>query len=219
MLTRARILDSAVHTFLRRGLSHASLADIADVAGVTRGAVYGHFKNKSALFEAMFDDAALPIDPFRIEWLANPQPLTYLRIELVRLLTRVLSSSVERRLYSVIYSRCEISDDTKYFWEKVHAERRTAEQRIESALADARSDGQLCSQADIPELAVFIHSCMLGFFIRSLGVSVPAEPRESAERFVDLALLLLSPFETQVGSYPRHRVPGLTITRIAPVRE
>jgi len=67
MRTRAKILDSAAQTFFRRGLARASLSDIARVAGVTRGAVYGHFKNKSALFNAMFEHAALPVDPFLIE--------------------------------------------------------------------------------------------------------------------------------------------------------
>jgi TetR/AcrR family acrAB operon transcriptional repressor len=38
---------------------------------VTRGAVYGHFKNKSALFDAMFESSALPADPFLLEWRDN----------------------------------------------------------------------------------------------------------------------------------------------------
>jgi TetR/AcrR family acrAB operon transcriptional repressor len=71
MRTRAKILDSATRTFLQRGLSRASLSDIAGVAGVTRGAVYGHFKNKSALFDAMFESSTLPADPFLVEWRDN----------------------------------------------------------------------------------------------------------------------------------------------------
>jgi TetR/AcrR family transcriptional regulator, acrAB operon repressor len=196
--TRARILDSAARTFLRQGLSHASLADIAGVAGVTRGAVYGHFKNKSALFDAMFEHAALPFDPFLIEWHANPpDPLGHLRIELVRLLARALCNGTARRLYSVIYSRCEISADTRDFWKKVHTERRAAEQRIADALADARSQGWLSHADNVAELAIFMHACLMGFFIRSLGEAVPAVPHDTAEHFVDLALLRLLPFGTQ----------------------
>ena len=51
--TRAAILDAAEIVFKERGVSRTSLAEIATAAGVTRGAVYWHFKNKADLFDAM----------------------------------------------------------------------------------------------------------------------------------------------------------------------
>ncbi|MEK6313401.1 MULTISPECIES: TetR family transcriptional regulator [Burkholderia] len=196
MHTRARILDSAVQAFLRQGLSHTSLADIAGVAGVTRGAVYGHFRNKSALFEAMLEHAGLPVDPFLIAWHApEPDPLEQLRAALVRHLALVLSNGVARRVYSIVHSRCEVSEETREFWEKVHRGRRAAEQRIVDALADAHAQGQLADNADIAQLAAFTHASLMGFFIRSLAEQASIAPRRSAEHVVDLAFLLLRPFE------------------------
>ena len=52
--TREELLLSALDTFYERGISRASLNEIAQTAGVTRGALYWHFKNKEALFEALF---------------------------------------------------------------------------------------------------------------------------------------------------------------------
>lgn len=49
--TRQEILDAAIKTFSERGVSATSLADIAKAAGVTRGAIYWHFKNKVDLFQ------------------------------------------------------------------------------------------------------------------------------------------------------------------------
>ena len=43
-------------------MSHTSLEDIAKAAGVTRGAIYWHFKNKSELFSAMVNRVSLPIE-------------------------------------------------------------------------------------------------------------------------------------------------------------
>ena len=43
--TRNTILDTAERVFSERGVSHTTLADIAAAAGVTRGAIYWHFKN------------------------------------------------------------------------------------------------------------------------------------------------------------------------------
>ena len=47
--TRQRILDAAERVFQMQGVSRTSLAHIADAAGVTRGAIYWHFRNKADL--------------------------------------------------------------------------------------------------------------------------------------------------------------------------
>ena len=53
--TRNAILDAAEVVFQERGVSRTSLAEIAAAAGVTRGAIYWHFKNKEDLFNAMIE--------------------------------------------------------------------------------------------------------------------------------------------------------------------
>ena len=60
--TRERLLDAGETVFRHRGVTRTSLAEIAAAAGVTRGAVYWHFKDKAALFHAMCDRATLPLD-------------------------------------------------------------------------------------------------------------------------------------------------------------
>lgn len=52
--TRAAILDSAETYFVRDGYRAASVDAIAANAGFTKGAVYRHFDDKRALFEAVF---------------------------------------------------------------------------------------------------------------------------------------------------------------------
>ncbi|WP_241060090.1 TetR family transcriptional regulator [Achromobacter xylosoxidans] len=55
--TRDRILDAAEHVFLSKGVASTTMSDIADFAGVSRGAVYGHYKNKIDVCIAMCDRA------------------------------------------------------------------------------------------------------------------------------------------------------------------
>lgn len=52
--TRQHILDVALRLFSQQGVSATSLAEIANAAGVTRGAIYWHFKNKSDLFSEIW---------------------------------------------------------------------------------------------------------------------------------------------------------------------
>ena len=60
--TRERILDTAEREFQRRGVSRTSLEEMARAAGVTRGAIYWHFKDKADLFNAMMKRVTLPLE-------------------------------------------------------------------------------------------------------------------------------------------------------------
>ncbi|RYF70416.1 MAG: TetR family transcriptional regulator, partial [Comamonadaceae bacterium] len=59
--TRTRLLDAAEQVFYQKGVSRASLNDIACEAGATRGAIYWHFKDKGDLFNAMMDRVTSPL--------------------------------------------------------------------------------------------------------------------------------------------------------------
>lgn len=48
--TRNKLLEAGLNVFSRKGFSATTLVDIAAEAGVTRGAVYWHFKDKEELY-------------------------------------------------------------------------------------------------------------------------------------------------------------------------
>jgi AcrR family transcriptional regulator len=54
--TRASIVAAAADAFAARGFHGASLEEIADAAGYSRGAVYSNFADKTELFLAVFDE-------------------------------------------------------------------------------------------------------------------------------------------------------------------
>lgn len=54
--TRETLLDVAMQVILTHGIARAKLADIAKEAGVTRGAIYWHFSNKSNLLNTIWQD-------------------------------------------------------------------------------------------------------------------------------------------------------------------
>ena len=54
-LTRTALLDAAAHVFGQRGFDGASLEEIAETAGYTRGAIYKNFDSKEDLFLAVLD--------------------------------------------------------------------------------------------------------------------------------------------------------------------
>lgn len=54
--TRECLLRSAERVFAKRGMHGASVDDVAEDAGFTKGAVYANFKNKEQLFLAMVEE-------------------------------------------------------------------------------------------------------------------------------------------------------------------
>src|SRR5207244_3444785 len=54
--TRAALIEAATKRFADRGFAGTALEDVAADIQATRGAVYHHFANKSALFEAVFEE-------------------------------------------------------------------------------------------------------------------------------------------------------------------
>src|SRR5438105_9912188 len=54
-LTRSTLIDAAADVFARRGFHAASLEEIAETAGFTRGAIYKNFDNKEELFFAVIE--------------------------------------------------------------------------------------------------------------------------------------------------------------------
>jgi AcrR family transcriptional regulator len=54
--TRSCLMKSAARVFGRRGLASASIDEVAEDAGYTKGAFYANFKSKEELFLAMLDE-------------------------------------------------------------------------------------------------------------------------------------------------------------------
>ena len=55
MKARTRILDAAMLVFRRHGFRRSSIEQAAEAAGLTRQALYHHFKSKEALFRAVIE--------------------------------------------------------------------------------------------------------------------------------------------------------------------
>ncbi|SCC53505.1 multidrug efflux transporter transcriptional repressor AcrR [Kosakonia oryziphila] len=107
--TRQHILDVAIRLFSRQGVSSTSLADIAQAAGVTRGAIYWHFKNKSDLFSEIWKLSEFSIDDLELEYRAKfpGDPLSILREILVYILEATVIEERRRLMMEIIFHKCE----------------------------------------------------------------------------------------------------------------
>lgn len=52
-ITENRILETAMKLFIEKGYEQTTLQDIADAIGMTRGAIYHHFKDKAEMVDSV----------------------------------------------------------------------------------------------------------------------------------------------------------------------
>src|SRR5512143_2059447 len=67
---RQAIVEAALEEFVARGFTATRLDDVAKRAGVAKGTIYLHFKDKEALFQELIRTALVPL----IGRLAAPPP-------------------------------------------------------------------------------------------------------------------------------------------------
>ena len=95
--TRAALLVVARQLFTERGYAATSTTEIADRAGVTRGAIYHHFAAKDDLFRAVFEQLEAEIaEHVTREALAGTDPLEQLRLGSRAFLDACVDPAVQR---------------------------------------------------------------------------------------------------------------------------
>lgn len=111
--TRQQLLQAAVRVFAAKGVSRTSLQDIAQVAGTTRGAIYWHFKNKADLFNAMMDDATLPMEQAMRHIGHDPaqDPLAELEHALLQTMRDIVSNDSTREVFEIAIMKVEYVDE------------------------------------------------------------------------------------------------------------
>ena len=113
LATRDRILDAAEVVFEQRGVSRCSLHEIAQAAGVTRGAIYWHFENKADLVNAMFERVTLPLEE-AINRSADPNaldPVLEVRNSLLNALRKTVACPQVQRVFVIKMQKVEYVDE------------------------------------------------------------------------------------------------------------
>jgi len=165
--TRHALLDAAEQLFWEKGVSKTSLADIAEHAGLTRGAIYWHFDNKADLFNAMCDRAFPPFEEM-MQQLQDPthcpalSPAQRLWQHACNVLQLVCDSPRIARVVGIINLRCEYVGemenshlmDRSWLMEKLGS--------LQAALAAAADCGQVRPGIDLRCAAGCLHSMICG---------------------------------------------------------
>lgn len=195
--TRNQILEAAEKAFYKRGIARTTLADIAELAGVTRGAIYWHFDNKAELVQALLDSLQEPLDALSqaSESEDEPDPLGCMRQLLVQLMHQMASDPKTRRINEILHHKCEFTDEMC----EIRVQRQNAvidcHERITRSLGNAIKRGQLPTDTNPEYAALAIFAYIDGVIRRWLLLPDSFDLLNDAERWADagLDMLRLSP--------------------------
>ncbi len=163
-ITREQLLDAAERVFRERGVTRTSLAEVAAAAGVTRGAVYWHFRDKADLFDAMCERATLPLEQTleRTGAGALSDPLDALRTLAVDALTRLATDSRTQAVFEVVFQKCELTGELGAIATRRDRERGDCLTHVETIVARAVEQGQLAPDTDTALATRALHAYMGG---------------------------------------------------------
>lgn len=162
--TRQHLLDAALEVFWRDGVTRASLQAIAQEAGVTRGALYWHFKNKEDLFETLFEQQYADFfAAFNDQTLRDNQDVwTHLQHNLTTMFETLATRESKQKFCNVMFSKCEQTAGNETITELACRYHRLFQKQIAYALQLSREQGRLPENTDIELAAIYLESSLVG---------------------------------------------------------
>lgn len=204
--TRQQILDAAVREFSERGVSATSLTDIATAAGVTRGAIYWHFKNKVDLFNEVWAISESKIDDLEIEYQAKypNNPLRVLREILIYVLCATVDDPRRRALMEIIFHKCEFVGELMSLQQAHKILYLESYEKIETVLKNCVDRQLLPADLHTRRAAVVLRSYISGLMENWLfmpeGFDLKGQAANYADIYIDM--LTLSPHLRREGAAP-----------------
>lgn len=162
--TRKKILDAAGEVFSRDGIAKTTLEQIAQQAGITRGAIYWHFKGKQDLLQALFDGQKLPLERSLAIDIDLDTGWRLLRQALIE----TLSGDTSRRLSEIMIYQGACATDSAAVHQRLLRARECCMGQLEVLLARAVARGEISPVLDIQAVKDFSQLCITGLLYECL---------------------------------------------------
>ena len=188
--TYALLLDAAESVFTLKGVAATTLNDIAIEAGMTRGAIYWHFKDKGELVRAMCERATLPMEAMvnKVMAVAGDDPLGSVRRLTIHALTQIAESKRQHTVFDILFHKCEKTGELAEVFAREHESRNECQSQIEGMLKQAVKRGQLPADTDTHLAMQALHSYLIGLMHEWLLAPESYDLAKHAEPLVDLLL-------------------------------
>lgn len=166
LATRELILNTAEALFAQGGVSQTSLNDIAREAGLTRGAIYWHFKNKADLFDAMLKRVILPMDEVLDAQGSDlaADPAGYIETMIMNGVQGLAENPRTQRVLDILMHKTELVDDMLPIRDWHMEAREQCLSKLKAAFEHAQAAGRLAKGVSPTQAAIALHALVDGLF-------------------------------------------------------
>jgi TetR/AcrR family acrAB operon transcriptional repressor len=186
-LTRQMVLDAALKVFGRKGFSQSTLEEVAREAGLTRGAIYWHFKNKNEIFGAVLEVLYERSRERVIKVLQSEQsPLLKIR-QLIGVFLRIISNEDEFRVIEEFHilefqKAKELKELCKQHQEKMTEMRAVIRDLISEGIASGDFDNRLDPTITTWALISYLAGMKTAWLSGIADISI----KENTDKLVDI---------------------------------
>lgn len=153
--TVERILDTAQRLFLEKGYEQTTIQDIIDnLGGLTRGAIYHHFKSKEEIIDAVSDRMFFANNPF--EAVRDRKDLNGLQ----KLREAIRLNQSDRERTNLTVQSIPISKNPRLLMEMINSNRKILTPYYQELLEEGNRDGSIHTEyaKEIAELMPLLTS-------------------------------------------------------------
>ncbi len=187
--TRRRILSAALDLFSEKGYSRTTFVDVAERIGMTKGAVYWHFRDKPALLAALIREMAARQETLIAEEVPSIESLRELRAYFVARTRVATEDAACRKFVMFIALQMEWSLETIAAIHREMDEHRSVPfEDVEKALAGLAAAGCLAAGVDVKvtkEILLGLWFGLLNTHMQGLG---PEDVVERVGMAVDMVI-------------------------------
>lgn len=188
--TREQVLEAATDAFYENGVSRTSLDQIARRAGMTRGAIYWHFKDKAELLMALHSGQFLPQERLMDEMLERDDldPLAFIREGGIDFLRDFQNDERQQKVYAILTLGCEFFGEARETIARITSANEKMLERLTRMVERLQQGGGL-SPTWTPVLAArALHACMNGLLSEWIKAERGYDLVEVGTRVIDSLL-------------------------------
>lgn len=188
--TKEHLMLAALETFYQKGIARTSLNEIAQAAGVTRGALYWHFKNKEDLFDALFQRICDDIENCMHQDAtdSDEQEWSLFRRTLMHFFTRLQTNDIHYKFHSILFLKFEHTEQNAAVIDIADKHQSIWREKITEVLTKSIAQHALSEDLDTDMAAIFIKSMLDGLIWRWLSSDKSFDLAQTAPRMIDILL-------------------------------
>lgn len=163
LVTRENLLSAALQVFSEYGYSAARLQDVAQAAGVTRGAIYHHFGGKKELFKALVTERSSEVNLLAEQAVREGgSPLTVLSRVLVRMFQYADENEEYRAMLELATDKVEYTAELEAFAKQIVEGRRAFTTFLARLIRDGIKAGEFRADLSPKSAAIAVAGFMNG---------------------------------------------------------